>query len=212
MFLYLEQIVLSWVTLMPLPIFAPVASLIEEAIPPIPSPAITIVVGSVAQIQGYTIMGIIVLIFLAAIGKTIGASFVYFVSDKVENFIMNGRVAKFVGVTHEEIENFGERLGKGWRDYFLLIFLRALPIVPSIIVSIGSGLLKINFKLFAVTTFVGSLIRGAIYVYIGYVGAEIFSSFVKKTASIESLVQVVVVLIFVLALGYLYYKRGKTKV
>jgi len=209
MFLYLEQVILSWVAHMPLPIFTPIASLIEEVIPPIPSPAITIVAGSMAQIQEYTTLGLVALIFLAAIGKTIGASFVYFVSDKVENFLMNGKVAGFIGITHEEIERFGKRLGRGWRDYIILTVLRALPIVPSVLVSVGAGLLKINLKLFVITTFIGSLIRGAIYVSLGYMGMTVVSSFVKSTATIESIVQVVAVLIIVLVLGYLYYKRGK---
>ncbi len=210
MFLYFEQILLSWATHIPLTIFAPVVSFIEEVIPPIPSPSITIATGSFAQIQEYTIYGLIALTILAAIGKTLGAVVVYIVSDKVEN-LLSGKIADFIGITQDQIKAFGDRLGKGWRDYVILIILRALPIVPSVLISVGGGLLKINIKLFTITTFVGSLIRGAIYIYLGYMGTTLLSSFVKNTANIESYVQIVVVLVVVLALAYLYYKRGKSK-
>lgn len=211
MFAYLEQILISWANYVPLEIFAPVTSFFEEIIPPIPSPSISIITGSFSQLQGYSIYGVIGLVFLAAFGKTTGAVLVYFISDKIED-LFYGRIGKFIGITHEEIEDFGARLGKGWRDYIILTILRGLPIIPSTLVSVGGGILKINFRLFVVTTFIGSIIRGAIYIFIGYVGMTVLSSFVKSTTTIESIVQITVVLVIIVLLGYLYYKKRIKKV
>jgi membrane protein DedA with SNARE-associated domain len=210
MFLYLEQILISWASHIHLSFFSLIATFVEEVIPPIPSPAITLLMGSMAKIQEYTIWGLVLLILLAAIGKTFGALLVYFVSDKAEDFLLSGRVGNFIGVTREQVASFGKRLGKGWKDYLILTFFRALPIVPSVLISVGGGLLKIQIRLFIITTFVGSIIRGAIYMYMGYVGTSLVTSFVKSTATMESIIQVIAVLFIFLVLGYLYYKRGKS--
>ena len=210
MFIYLEQIIISYAEHMPLTIFAFVASFFEELIPPIPSPSIVITTGSLALIQDYTIYGLIVLAIVGSLGKTIGASAIYYLSDKAED-LLAGKIYKFIGVTHEKIESFGARLGKGSRDYIILIILRALPIIPSTIISIGSGLLKIDFKLFIISTFVGSIIRDFLYIYLGYIGTNLAISFIKNTANIESSIQIFVVLIVILSLGYLYDKRRKAK-
>jgi membrane protein DedA with SNARE-associated domain len=208
MFIYLEQILLSWAGHIPLVIFAPVVSFIEEVIPPIPSPSVTIATGSIAQVQDYTMLGLVVLALLAAVGKTVGACIVYFISDKVED-LLSGKIANFIGITHEQIETFGSRLGKGWRDWLILTTLRALPIVPSVLVSVGGGLLKVRFRLFLITTFIGSVIRGFIYIYLGYIGTDLISSFVKSTTTIESIIQILVVLIIIVIIGYMYLKRRK---
>jgi membrane protein DedA with SNARE-associated domain len=208
MFAYLEQILISLASHIPPAFFAPVASFIEEVIPPIPSPSIMIVTGSLALVQEYPFYSLFFLAFLGAIGKTFGAAVVYYVADKVED-LLSGKIAKFIGITHEQIESFGARLGKGSRDYFILIILRALPIMPSTLISVGGGLLKIRLKLFIISTFIGSMIRNFIYIYLGYAGTTVVSSFVKKTTSAESIIQIIAVIVIVLVVGFLYYKRRK---
>lgn len=208
MFAELEQQLISLADRVPLEVFAPLASFVEEVIAPIPSPVVMLVTGSLAAVQGKFLIEVGLLVLLAALGKTLGALIVYFIADKAED-VLAGWSAKFFGITHQDIEAFGGRLGKGPRDYIVLTILRALPIVPSSLVSIGCGLLKVKIKLFVVSTFLGTLVRDAIYIYIGFVGAEAFSSFLNKTASIESFVQMATVLVFVIALLIIYLKRKK---
>lgn len=196
---------------MPLEIFAPVASLVEEIIAPIPSPAVMVVTGSLAAIQGKTVYYLIFLALLGSAGKLIGSLFVYFVSDKVEDYF-SGILEKFFGVTHEDIESFGKRLNGSYRDYFVMFLMRALPIIPSSVVSIGGGILKIPLRLFIVTTFLGSIVRDFIYIYFGYSGMAILENFLKQSETVESLIQLVV-LVFIFALfAWLYLKRKKKSV
>jgi len=211
MFIYLEQILISFSEHVPLGIFTFIASFIEEVIPPIPSPSILIVAGSIASIQGYFWTGLFLIVFLGALGKTFGASVIYFVIGKVED-LFSSKINKFLGITPKQIESFGARLGKGWRDYIILIIFRALPIVPSSIISVGGSMLRIRFKLFVITTFIGSLIRDSLYIYIGFIGTKAAFSFIENTTSIESVIQIIAIIILVLFLGYLYYKRGKAKI
>jgi membrane protein DedA with SNARE-associated domain len=146
------------------------------------------------------------------LGKTLGASVVYYVADKLED-ILSSKIGKFIGITHEQIEFFGSHLGRGMRDYVILIFLRALPIMPSSLISVGSGLLKVNFKLFVISTFIGSAIRDSIYIYLGYAGTKLVHEvFVKNMNSIELVFQVLVAVILVLVFIFLYYRRKKTKI
>jgi membrane protein DedA with SNARE-associated domain len=208
MFFQLEQVLNYLSTHMPLFVFTPLASLVEEAIPPIPSPSIMMISGFLASVQDYSLILIIGLCVFGSVGKTFGAWFVYFVSDKVED-VLTGRFGRFIGVSHEEIEAFGQRLGRGWRDYFILTFLRALPIVPSTILSVGGGLLKIPLRLYLISTLAGSLIRNALYIYLGYMGSALALSLVKKTTSTESFLQIAVVIIILIVLAYLYYRRRK---
>lgn len=189
-------------------IFAPLASFVEEVVAPIPSPAVMIVTGTLAQLQGRGLSGLIILVALAAVGKLLGALVIYFIVDKAEDLLM-GKFAKFFGVSHKEIEAFGQKLGGGPRDYFFLTLLRALPIVPSSIVSIGCGVLKVRMKLFLFSTSVGTLIRDSIYIYFGFAGADLFKSFIDQTATIESLVQVLAVAGIGLFLVWAWWRRRK---
>lgn len=208
MFLYLEQIIISWAQYIPLEVFSLIAPFIEEAVPPIPSPSISIIIGSISEIKEYTFFAILILILISAFSKTLGAIFVYFVSSKVEDFFST-KIASFLGITKENIEKFGSKIGKGWRDYFVLTALRSIPVVPSVVLSVGGGLLKIPMRIYIVTTFIGSIVRGSIYLYLGYVGMTVFSDFVKKTTNIESVIQIMIACVFVVFIGYLYYRRRK---
>ncbi len=209
MFSGLEHFLLQAAGQMHLALFAPVVSFVEEIIPPIPSPSVMIATGSMASFQGYLFYSLFGLALLGALGKTLGASVVYYVVDKVEDLLAS-RIARFIGVTHEQIEAFGARLSKSSFDYVILTVLRALPVVPSSLLSVGCGLLKINFKLFVLSTFIGSAIRDFIYIYLGYVGTRVAISFFKRTtATAEFYIQVTVVLAIIVVFGYFYYRRQK---
>ncbi len=206
---FLEHILLSYSEQMHLALFAPVVSFIEEIIPPIPSPSIMIATGYMAQVQGYLLYGLIILAILGAIGKTLGASVVYYVVDRVED-LLSSRIAKFIGVTHGQIESFGARLSKDWRDYVVLTILRALPVMPSSLLSVGCGFLKVRFRLFVISTFIGSIIRDFIYIYVGYTGTKVVRRIFENTANTaEFFAQILAVFIIVLVIGYLYYRRHK---
>ena len=208
MFHQLEAWLISLAGSLPLELFAPLASFVEEVIAPIPSPAVMIITGSLAAVQERPFSALIILVILASFGKLLGALVIYFITDKAEDLLMN-RFAKFFGVSHQDIETFGAKLGRGWRDYVGLTVLRALPIVPSSIVSIGCGVLKVPMKLFLVSTLVGTLIRDSIYIYFGFAGVELFQSFLDHSATIESVIELVVVVAIGLFLVWAWWHRRK---
>ena len=209
MFSALEQHLLSLATEIPLAGFAFVASFIEEVVAPIPSPVVMLVTGSLAQVQSLGIGEIIFVILVATCGKTLGALIVYGIAAKAEGFVFR-RASGFFGVTHADVARLGAKLSGTARDYVFLTVLRALPIVPSVLVSAGGGFLKLPLRLFMVTTFLGTILRDSLYLYAGYVGTEMLTHIVHTSAKIEDYI------LFGAALGvgivfarYVYIKRRK---
>lgn len=204
MFSQLEALLISYAGVLPLPLFAAVASFAEEIIAPIPSGPVMLVMGSLADVQHYALPALLGLAVTAACGKLAGSLVVYVIADKAED-VITARFAKFFGVTHAQIESFGNRLGNGWKDYALLTLLRTLPFVPSAVISFGAGVLKIRLRLFVVATFIGSILRDFTFLYIGYVGLEGASELVSQFDTVESLLQATIIAGVVIAgVAYLY--------
>lgn len=211
MFERLESLVLSYADVMPLPVFAAVSSFVEEIIAPIPSGPVMLVMGSLAQVQGYALPALLMLAVVAACGKLAGALVVYIIADKAEDFV-TGRFAKLLGISHAQIESFGKRLGNGWRDYILLTVLRALPFIPSAVISAGSGLLKIPLRLFIVATLLGSIVRDAFFLYLGYIGLSGAEQVIGQIDTVESLLQFTIILGVAAALiAYVYVYHTKRR-
>ncbi len=208
MFTTLEAALLSFAQAMPLPLFALIASFVEEVIAPIPSGAVLLLIGSLAQLQSYSLVALLFLVLLAAAGKLIGALVIYVVADRAEDIVM-ARFSRFFGVTHEDIEKFGARFGKGWKDYVLLTLLRALPIIPSAVLSVGAGVLRIPLRVFMVATVVGSIMRDSIFIAIGYGGFAAAALVLTSLSGYESAVQIGVTIGLGLGLAVYLYVRSR---
>ncbi len=211
MFSHIEETMLSLIHTLPLEVFVFIASFIEEVVAPVPSAAVLLLTGSFAAIQERPLLGLIPLAIIAAVGKTLGAILVYYFSEKIGGAVLT-KFGRFFNVSREAITEFGQKINGSTRDYLLLILFRALPIVPSSVVSIGCGLMKIPPRLFIITTFIGTIVRDSIFLYIGYEGTQLLSAIANQSTSIESLVQTLILATIVGALGYLYYKRKRITV
>jgi membrane protein DedA with SNARE-associated domain len=208
MFGILETKLLVLVEHLSLESFVIVASFIEEVVAPIPSPTVMMLSGSLAEVQGYTYAGLITLALLGAVGKTIGALLVYGVADKLEDLIVV-RFGSYFDINREDISRFGAKLTGKPRDYIVLTLLRSAPFIPSSVVSVGSGLLKVPLQLYIVTTFIGTIIRDSVYLYAGYLGLQIVKDLLPYFDYTETAIQVVAVLSVVTLMGFWYYRKKK---
>lgn len=208
MFASLEAFVLNLVHTLPLELFVVVGSFIEEIIPPIPSPGIMIVAGSVATVQEYSLSGLIVLILLASVGKTVGAFTLYSVTKYAQHHLIK-TFGHILNITYGDIERFGTRFSGGLRDYVSLAVLRSIPIIPSVILSFGSGVIKLPVRVFLVGTFIGTLVRDSFYLFVGASGTSALQALVDGTSLIESLLTLAVLAVCVVILGYFVYRRLK---
>lgn len=152
-----------------LELFVVLGAFLEEIIAPIPSPFVMTTAAVIGQAQNYGYFQLFIVIILAAIAKTAATYVVYFASDKAEDVVV-GKLGKYVGVSHREIERIGKLLTGSWWDDVLLFFARALPFVPSFLVSVGAGVIKYNVKSYLVMTFLGTIFRNLFYLVVGYLG------------------------------------------
>lgn len=155
----------------PLELFVMIGSFLEEVIAPIPSPFIMTTAAVLAREQGYSHVGYAILVVLGAVGKTLACWCVYVIADKGEDVLVK-KYGGYLGITHERIEKIGSLFAKGWWDDVVLFMLRALPIVPTFLVSVVSGAIKLNLRTYIVGTFLGTIVRNILYMMIGLYGMQ----------------------------------------
>jgi membrane protein DedA with SNARE-associated domain len=208
MFTTIETHLLALAYTVPLELFVFVASFIEEVFAPVPSAGVLLLAGSLATIQKLSLIELIPLILLAALGKTIGAIIIYYFSDKIAG-LATLRFGGFFAAPYNSIKEFGGKITGSSRDYLILTVFRSLPIVPSSVVSVGCGVMKIRFKMFLITTLIGTIVRDSIFIYIGYSGAQIWHDLANQTTTAESVVQLIVVATLVAVIVYSYFRRSR---
>ena len=144
------------------------AALLETIIPPIPTLAVFPTAGFLASQQGISIIGVIPMILLGAIGATIGTSAIYLIALKLGRVVLL-RYLKFVRISEsklERVEIWFEKYGDK------AVFLgRIVPVMREMI-SIPAGLLKMKILKFVIYTFAGSFIWSAITILAGYYFGE----------------------------------------
>lgn len=211
MFQNLESILLSLIHTLPLEAFVFIASFVEEVFAPIPSMAVLLLTGTFASIQDRLVIDLIPLAIIAAAGKTIGAVFVYYIAKRIGEVIIT-KFGNFFDISKSSLESFSNKITGTPRDYLILILFRALPIVPSSVVSVGCGLINIKPRLYIVSTLIGTILRDSFFLYVGFKGTQILSTLANQSGNIESLMQKILIVFFIFALLYLYLKHKRNAV
>ncbi len=193
----------------PLELFAIIGSLTEELIAPIPSPFVNVLAGSITRAQGLGVPTLLWICFLSSITKTAATWVFYFLGDKLEDAVIP-RFGKYIGVKQADLENFGKHFQGGWKDDVILFVLRSIPVMPSSPVSLICGILKINIRTFFLATLCGFFVRNLFFAWLGYTGSGVASSLLHGFESAESILTAVIILLIVVVLGWLYWKRRKS--
>ena len=175
-------------------------SIIEEIFPPLPSPLLLIITKIATYNQKFTVPYILLLTSIATFGKTVGSFFIYFLADRTEDLVTS-RFGKWLNISHKSVENIGRRFNGSWKDIFILIFLRAIPIIPTTPLSFVCGIIKLNIRTFIVSAFIGSFIRIFLLLYLGVAA---YRSLITNT---NNAAEVLLVFIMICLVGWFYYKR-----
>ena len=175
-------------------------SIIEEIFPPLPSPILIIISKIVTYNQKFTVPYILLLTSIATFGKTVGSFFIYFLADRTEDLVTS-RFGKWLNISHKSVEDIGRRFNGSWKDIFILIFLRAIPIIPTTPLSFVCGIIKLNIRTFIATAFIGSFIRIFLLLYLGVAA---YRSLITNT---NNAAEVLLVFIMICLVGWFYYKR-----
>ena len=145
------------------------AALLETIIPPIPTLAIFPTAGFLASQQGISIIGVIPMIILGAIGATIGTSTIYFIALKLGRIVLL-RYLCYLKISEKKLarveiwfEKYGDKA----------VFLgRMVPVMREMI-SVPAGLLQMKIPKFVLYTFAGSCVWSTATILSGYYFGEV---------------------------------------
>lgn len=169
---YIETGIRELAAIVPLELFAFFGALAEEVVAPIPSMLVMTTAGFFASVEGRTVFFVVWLVILGNIGKLIGSFIYYTLGDKLEDVVV-GRFGRYFGLNHTDVERIGQRFnGSPWRDGALLFFLRVIPFVPTILVSIAAGVVRIRTRVFLVASYAGNFCKDLFYAFTGYYGVR----------------------------------------
>lgn len=117
----------------------------------------------------------------AAVGVTIG-SLPYYALGYFGGKIAIDKWGKWLGINWSQVEALDAKLLKNWWDELIFIGLRALPILPSVILSVGPGVLRLPMRTYLIGSFVGTFIRATV---MGFVGALLGSGIDSLAKTID---------------------------
>ena len=144
------------------------AALLETIVPPIPTLAVFPTAGFLASQQGISIIGVIPMIILGALGATIGTSSIYFIALKLGRAVLL-RYLKHFRISEKKLERVEDWFEKyGDKAVFLG---RMVPVMREMI-SAPAGLLKMKIPKFVLYTFGGSCIWSTGTILSGYYFGE----------------------------------------
>lgn len=188
--------------------------LIEQVIVPIPSPLIPMAAGFLLIPKSVFSLAVLWNIFLKAalpfaIGSTIGSTMVYLVAWYGGKWLVD-KFHRWFGFDWEDIEALEEKYFNGKSTDELLIFIfRAIPMVPSSLISAVCGAIRIKAWSYYPFTFLGLLVRGMV---LGFVGWKSGDALFKISGGLDKGEMVLSILILVLIAGFFVFafkKRGK---
>jgi membrane protein DedA with SNARE-associated domain len=195
---------------LPLEVFVIVGGFIEELIGPIPSPLVLTLAGSIAATREHTFWYIILLAMLGSGGKVAAAWILYVLGDKAEYWIV-GKWGQVLGLSHEKVRGWSKAFNGGWWDDALLIFLRAVPILPAAPISVLCGVLKINLRTYLMSTFIGYTFRNLFFLTVGYLGVDAYKAIADEVDASEAILTIVLTLAVLGALAWLYYDQRQIR-
>jgi membrane protein DedA with SNARE-associated domain len=183
------------------------AALIENLFPPIPSEVIFPLVGFVAYSQNLGIEHAIGMSMTGALGSTVGAIIIYFISLRIGKSAIL-RLGMYIHVGESTIER-----SEAWFDKHGSVAVFIGRMAPGIreIISIPAGLSKMNLPKFIVFTFAGSSIWSIALTLIGYLLGEAWNTFSDQLSSIFNVIAILILLGIAIIFVARYYHNNRNK-
>ena len=187
-----------------------IASIIEEIIAIIPS-AIVIFTSGFLLVSGPVSFSSIFSLFIkvalpASLGIAIGSLFVYSIAYFAGKPILV-KWGKWLGLSWADIEKVQEKFSKTSFDELSLFAVRAIPVVPSVVISAFCGLVRFPVKSFLVYSFLGLLIRTMILGFIGWQAGKFYFKYANVVSTFEDIILWAVVAGAILFVVWRVYKR-----
>jgi membrane protein DedA with SNARE-associated domain len=181
------------------------AAFLEVIFPPIPSEVIFPLVGFIAQNRGLGLENTIGMATVGALGSTVGAVLIFFVSARVGRIAII-RFGKRVRISEQEIEK-AER----WFERYGSVAVFTARMIPGIreIISIPAGISRMNIAKFVGYTFAGSLLWCIILTLVGYYLGEAWRNFSDQLSSAFSIITLILIAAAAIAVTGFWYSRRR---
>jgi membrane protein DedA with SNARE-associated domain len=198
--------VTSWIVDFGYPaVFA--AALIENLFPPIPSEVIFPLVGFVAYSESLGIGHAIGMGITGALGSTVGAIIIYFLSLKIGKsaIIKLGRYIHIKESSLQKSELWFEKHGA------IAVFVGRMAPGLREIISIPAGIAKMNLFKFILFTFAGSIVWSLALTLTGFYLGEAWSRFSEEISSILGVLAIIIIvaIVSIIVLRYYFINRNK---
>ncbi len=187
-------------------------SILEEIIAPIPSSAVIMVSSLFIMDNSQISLQAFGRLFLyiavpAALGVTLGSLLFYGIVYKVGKPFVD-RWGKYLGLSWEEVEKTEEKYSKHNLIELSIFTARALPILPSILVSASCGFIKYDIKKFTLLTFSGTLVKAFVFGLIAWQLGSVYNQIESKfTISGE----IVITGLIIAIVGFIIHKKCRYK-
>ncbi len=187
------------------------ASIVEEIIAPIPS-TLVIMGSSFLILKDYPLAAdsivrlLIYVVLPASAGVTLGSLVVYAIGYFLGSPFIK-RWGKYMGVSWDDIEKAEGRFSSGHSDNLILLTFRAVPVVPSVAISIFCGFIRYRLRDYIIFTFLGSLVRGLVLGILGWQFGMLYLEISRQISYLEELA----LLLLVVALAVYLYRRKQKK-
>jgi membrane protein DedA with SNARE-associated domain len=183
------------------------AALIENLFPPIPSEVIFPLVGFVAYNESLGIGHAIGMGITGALGSTVGAIIIYFLSLKI------GKSAIIKLGKHIHIKESSLQKSELWFEKHGAIAVFVGRMAPGLreIISIPAGIAKMNLFKFILFTFAGSIVWSLALTLTGFYLGEAWSRFSEEISSILGILAIIIIvtIVSIIVLRYYFINRNK---
>lgn len=184
------------------------AEFIEEVIVPIPSAVILLGSGFIFLKGDFWTLSFMkdlffVVVIPASFGLTLGSIFIYKLVYIFEKPFLD-KFGKLLSVSQGDIDKMNEKLNKGKFDEFFIVIARVIPLVPSVLLAVFCGIIKMPFKKYFTLTIIGAFFRALLLSIVGFVVGDIYTKYASFISSIESIVLYSIV---ILSLCFIVYRK-----
>lgn len=191
-------------------------SVLEEIIPPIPSTLTQLSYGAVlfegAHLSWNLIGSAILLVGIPAAAGVLVGSFPFYIAAYLLGKPFIDRFGKWLGVSWNAVEDLEAQFHKNHWDDLIFIGLRATPIIPSIVLAVGAGVLRLPVRTYIIGTLIGTFIRASI---MGSIGAMIGSQLGSLAETIDKLGLIgsgVLAVTIIISVVYYFSRKKKNRI
>lgn len=188
------------------------ASIVEEILAPIPSAAVIFASGFLLVSGPVNLSSLTDLILKVAVpaslGITLGSFFVYGIAYYAGKPILT-KWGKWLGLSWEDVEKIQRRFSQTAFDEASLFAIRAIPIIPSAVISAFCGLIRFPIRSYVIYSVLGLIVRSMLLGFVGWQIGTLYYRYAAYVTLFENIIFGAVIIFVVVFAGWRIYKYKK---